>query len=50
MLKHIKTLISELEKRVANLENQLFNKSDSDRGNEASYKEVLDEWLNGKQN
>ena len=50
MLKHIKILISELEKRVENLENQLFNKSEIEKGNEASYKEVLDEWLNGKQN
>ena len=49
MLKRIKTLISQLEARIANLENQLFNKSDKSTGDEASYKEVLDEWLNGKQ-
>lgn len=49
MLKHIK-LLKELEKRVTLLEKALEcvnNRQVSDQ-NDASYKEVFDEWLNGK--
>ena len=52
MLKRKKKLI-ELENRIILLERKLSNKSEqkaTDPVDEISYKEILDEWLNGKTN
>lgn len=46
-----KQLLLELSKRISILEKIIFDKSEQEKkenADEISYKEVLDEWLNGK--
>lgn len=45
-IKEIEDKIAYLEKKLINLE----NKKTADPVDEISYKEVVDEWLNGKKN
>ena len=46
-----KKLLLELEKRISRLEAELNQKNDAsydEKSSQASYGEVIDEWLNGK--